>query len=84
MVSQREYDRDAREVAENRRLARAFQVRLETVADLVAAVMPLIDRPVERVFGDDGYGVRLNLSLMEWGALQVAAAAAAKEMEGRK
>ena len=80
MVSQREYDRDAREVAENRRLARAFQVRLETVDDLVSAVKPLIGRAVVKGVGPLGHSVRVELTLVEWGALQVAAKQAAKEM----
>ena len=80
MVSQREYDRDAREVALDRRLARAWRVRLETVDDLVAAVKPLIGRAVVRGVGPLGHSVRVEMTQVEWGALQVAAKAAAKEM----
>ena len=80
MVSQREYDRDAREVALDRRLARAWRVRLETVDDLVSAVKPLIGRAVVRGVGPLGHSVRVEMTQVEWGALQVAAAAAAKEM----
>ena len=80
MVSQREYDRDAREFALDRRLARAWRVRLETVDDLVSAVKPLIGRAVVRGVGPLGHSVRVEMTQVEWGALQVAAAAAAKEM----
>ena len=80
MVSQESYDRDAREVALNRRLARAWRVRLETVADLVEAVKPLIGRAVVKGVGPLGHSVRVEMTQVEWGALQVAAAAAAKEM----
>ena len=60
MVSQESYDRDAREVALDRRLARAWRVRLETVADLVEAVKPLIDRKVVKDVGPLGYSVRVG------------------------
>jgi len=83
VVSQREYDRDAREVALDRRLARAWRVRLETVDDLVGAVKPLIGRAVVKGVGPLGHSVRVEMTQVEWGALQVAAKQAAKETEGR-
>ena len=83
MVSQESYDRDAREVALDRRLARAWRVRLETVDDLVGAAKPLIGRAVVKGVGPLGHSVRVEMTQVEWGALQVAAKQAAKETEGR-